>query len=149
MGMFFFFFLLSRWGMGSVIIRTWLKLTITSAYWLLKKKKKILLSSVLFIKFNQQRRVATMWMCIKASVHSVSVDIINWNCWLPLICLCRSAFHLLVTPCVGKQFQCFNWAQWAAFDSWHTQCTINKHRMGQLYTKNWLYQNQSNLNLFE
>lgn len=45
--------------------------------------------------YISEESVDTVWLCINVSLlcsltHAVSVDIINWKCWLLFICLRRS-----------------------------------------------------------
>lgn len=77
--------------------------------------------------------VDSVWMCIKwallcSLMHIVSVDIINWNCWLLFICLCCSVGHLLRTL-LGNSSSVLTELCGLPFESWHTE-NIIKHRIG-------------------
>lgn len=58
---------------------------------------------------------------------SLTVDIINWNCWqLFIVLVCSIQQFSPKWSCALKsRFQCFNGAQWDVTDCWSAWITIN------------------------
>lgn len=76
---------------------------------------------------SQKHRSITKSCTAHFSHFTVSVDIINWNCWqlfIVLVCYIQQ-FSPKWSCALKSRFQCFNGAQWDVTDCWSALITIN------------------------